>query len=130
MKKTIITATLLVVAIAAGYFYFTKKTVDKSSFEITGRWQVDSLITNPAVQETDSFLLLSLGEYKNFQFSKDSLFWRISNKDSISSKYYLKDSVLMIQFDSAYMPHPLKILSPNQIQLFFKDSTFVLLNKE
>lgn len=130
MKTTIITAMLLAIAIAAGYFYFAKKTTDSVPFEITGTWKIDTTSQQAEMDTIKEFLPLAKASYQEIEFLRDSICWIKNENDSLAKKYYLRDSTLMIYADSLFQPHLLKIISPEQIQIFIKDSSSLLLRRQ
>jgi hypothetical protein len=119
MKKHLPVAIIIAATLLAflSFKLFSPKT--KPSFDLTGRWVVDSAYSNDSL--ISSILQKQVAENPVYIFNADSTAKRLSLKDSALLTYYRSDSSVFIKEDSLYAPYRLGILNNSLITLT-KDS--------
>lgn len=103
------------------------------AFSITGSWNLDTMYSFAKDSNKNAIIFLALGLAKDsvisFEFKNDST-WNVS-RDSISArKYFIKDSTLHIQEDSAFVPYVLSALSDSGFMATSPDSLVYVLSRK
>lgn len=139
MKRAFIAALIIaagIISFVSCKWFSSKPTADQS-FNIQGKWIVDSM-ENRSSDSSKSIVMLAFVLAANdslpfgFQFNNDSTYTYLSAKDSAVGKYYIADeeSTLFVAEDSAY--HPLNFISKNDsaFSVISADSLVLHLRKE
>ena len=127
MKKYLSVIVLTAAIALASLSCKTSSPDKKASFELIGRWSIDSSYylgkLEPGINSVIPSLLSMLNEEKFiYAFNADSTINLISATDSTIEKYYLKDSSVFIREDSVFTPYRLGIINNSLITLTSQDS--------
>lgn len=133
MKKSIIAVIFAAVAIGAFTLYqFKSKNIEPPiNISLLGKWKVDSVYKDGFV--TDSLhKLMETATKQTFKFNSDSILNRLSSKDSIIEKYYIKDSTLFIQYNNnQFLPNTILLLNDSTLKTInYKDSFVFVFKKQ
>jgi len=135
MKNKTIVAMIIAAALLIVAFFKFFNTKESPSFSIIGKWKLDTVYATVPVTDSIQKLIGSVagnGEKNKswFKFNADSIFNRLSSKDSTIEKYYLRDSVLYFEEVNGFIPYPLKTMTDSLVTFMNKDSVLFVLKKK
>lgn len=103
------------------------------AFSITGSWGLDTMYSFAKDSNKNAIIFLALSLAKDsvisFEFKNDST-WNVSQDSVSTKKYYIKDSTLLIQEDSAFVPYGFSVLSDSAFTATSPDSLVYVLSKK
>ena len=135
MKRKTIAAIMIAAALLIVVFFNFFQTKESPSFSIIGKWKLDTAYATVPVSDSIQQLIGSVsgnGEKNKswYKFNADSIFNRLSLKDSIIKKYYLRDSVLYFEEVNGFTPYPLKTMTDSLVEFMNKDNIVFVLKKK
>ena len=134
MKSKTITAIIIAAALAVfSYVLFFTKTQQQSSFNISGKWKLDSAYATQPINDSIQQLLLATidsNAVTYYKFNADSTFNLLSSKDSTSEKYYLHDHVMYFDHGYGYEAYPVRTMTDTLFEFINKDSIVFVLRKK
>lgn len=116
--KNLAAIAVAVVLVAFVVLRILPKTQAQPSFNIVGRWKIDTAYVKDTSLVPKLFrnALMGSGENEFFRFMNDSAAAYLSPKDSTSFLYYLKDSTLYINHGDGFNANRITFLQNDSIR--------------
>ncbi len=135
MKNKTIAAMIIAAALLIVAFFKFFNTKESHTFSIIGKWKLDTVYATVPVSDSIQKLIGTVagnGEPNKFwyKFNADSMLNRLSSKDSMIEKYYLRDSVLYFEEVNGFIPHLVKTMTDSLVEFMNKDSVLFVLKKK
>jgi len=133
MKKTLIAtvAVASIIIIGISCKWFAQKADKKETFNIVGKWQVDTVMNDSnALKNAALYSSVLQDSGVVVKFNIDSTLIIHTRKDSIKLHYYLQADTLYLKQDTAFVPYTVTKTNDSLISTTLKDGLFISLKRQ